>query len=218
MRAPHGRPWFDSIYSLFSLFSPPSPFSFSSKIKCRRPAIPSSSPDAPAPPPPRHGPAAISPLPHRPSSSAVRGGGRAFAASVRDGRRAARHTAGRGRGRGSGMAGESTVRRGHTAIRGGSRSPAAGVHRGLLRGKGLRCAVRPPPPFSSPSLQNSTVSVLCRRRSPVAGRCMGPDPAAASLDPAASFPNLVGALLSRLASRSPEPSSLPSAEPSALKP
>jgi len=167
-RAPHGRPRFDSnILSLFSFFSP-SPFSFSSEIKRRRPALPSSSHDAPRP-------SSAAARPRRPSSSAVRGGGRAFAAGVRDGRRAARHTAVRGGGRGfavplarRGRREHRTARpRAHAAIRGSSRGPAAGVHRGLLRGKGLRRSARPLPPFSSPSLQNSAVSVFSRRRSPV---------------------------------------------------
>ena len=220
-RAPHGRPRFDSnILSLFSIFSP-SPFSFSSEIKRRRPALPSSSHDAPRP-------SSAAARPRRPSSSAVRGGGRAFAAGVRDGRRAARHTAARGGGRGFAVP---LARRGrrehrtarpcaHAAIRGSSRGPAAGVRAG-------RRAPRPAAGEGAPAFGASSASFLfpqppklgglCFFPPPVAGHLLGPDPAAPSLDPAASLPDLVGALLSRIASRSPEPSSLPSAEPSALK-
>ncbi|KAG2593638.1 hypothetical protein PVAP13_5NG012545 [Panicum virgatum] len=58
-------------------------------------------------------------------------------------------------------------------------------------------ARRPPlaatkPPFPSPSLQTSLVSVFLPRT--VAGRGLGPNPASLSPDPAATLPDLVGAL------------------------
>ncbi|KAG2612421.1 hypothetical protein PVAP13_4KG281215 [Panicum virgatum] len=205
-------------YTLFSLFSLPLPSLFPLRNQALPPCDPVFLTQRPPPPPPpllRRSPA---PPPSRPCHAAYLVGGEGRGKGLR-GRRAVRHTAFRGGGRAPAcreptVAGESTVRRGHVAIRGGSRGSAAGLR-----------AARPAPQPARAAWHSSVVCGgrgfgvgLCFLPPPVAGRRLGPDPAAPSLDPTASLPDLVGALLSRLASRSPEPSSLPSVEPSVLKP